>query len=142
MEASISQFIEELKTPIKKMSPKKLREREEIWRALWSWLSDDVKFFLLRIGSQVRAVRRDYRGTLGELGEVKFAPSEFEIATYEKRYNETDGKYYYETKVVKIPAAAIMFFEFISEQENAEEVDTYEIQSLEEEGLTVGEKEA
>jgi len=138
MEASISQFIEELKTSPKKMSPKKLREREEIWRALWSWLSDDVKYFLLRIGSMVRAIRRDYKGTTGELGEVKFIPSEFEIATYEKRYNETDGKYYYETKVVKIPASAIMFFEFISEQESADDKDTYEIQPLEEEGLTVG----
>ena len=109
---------------------------------MWSWLGDDVKYFLLRIGSTVRAVRRDYRGSTGELGEVKFIPHEFEIATYEKRYNETDGKYYYETKVVKIPAAAVMFFEFISEQELAEEVDHYEIKSLEEEGLTVGEKEA
>jgi len=142
MEASISQFIEELKTPVKSMSVTKLREREEIWRALWSWLGDDVKYFVLRIGSQVRAVRRDYKGSTGELGEVKFVPSEFEIATYEKRYNETDGKYYYETKVVKIPAAAIMFFEFISEQESADDVDKYEIQNLEEEGLTVGEKVA
>jgi len=138
MEATINQFIEELKTPVKSMTVKKLREREETWRALWSWLPDDVKYFVLRIGSTVRAVRRDYKGTFGELGEVKFVPSEFEIATYEKRYNELDGKYYYETKVVKIPAAAVMFFEFVSEQELAEEVDKYEIQSLEEEGVTVG----
>lgn len=138
MEASISQFIEEMKTPTKRMTVKKLREREEIWRALWSWLSDDVKFFLLRIGSMVRAVRRDYRGSMGELGEVKFTPSEFEISTYEKRYNETDGKYYYETKIQKIPASAVMFFEFISEQQLAEEAERYEVQPLEEEGLTVG----
>jgi len=137
VEASISQFIEELKTPVKRMTIKKLREREEIWRALWSWLGDDVKYFLLRIGSTVRVVRRDYRGTTGELGEVKFTPSEFEIATYEKRYNETDGKYYYETKVVKMPASTVMFFEFISESQSAEEIDQYELQPLEEEDLTV-----
>ena len=138
MEASISQFIEELKTPIKSMSVKKLREREEIWRALWSWLSDDVKYFLLRIGSVVRIARRDYKSSTGELGEVKFVPSEFEVATYEKRYNETDGKYYYETKVIKIPAGGVLWLEFISEQQSAEDVDQYEVAPIEEEGIPVG----
>ena len=137
MEASISQFIEELKTPINKMTIKKLRQREEIWRALWSWLGDDVKYFLLRIGSMVRILRRDYKGSLGELGEVKFVPAEFEVAVYEKRYNETDGKYYFERKVIKIPQSAVMMMEFISEQQLAEEVDKYEVQPLEEEALTV-----
>jgi len=127
-----------MQTSPKKMSIKKLREREETWRALWSWLSDDVKYFLLRIGSMVRILRRDYKGSMGELGEVKFVPSEFEVAVYEKRYNETDGKYYYERKVIKIPQSAVMMIEFISEQELAEEVDKYEVQPLEGEGLTVG----
>ena len=138
MEASISQFIEELKTPVKGMTIKKLKEREEIWRALWSWLSDDVKYFLLRIGSEVRILRRDYKGSAGELGEVKFVPSEFEVAVYEKRYNENDGKYYYEKKVIKIPQSAVMMIEFISESTSAEDIEKYEVASLEEEGLSVG----
>jgi len=142
MEVGISQFVEELKTPINKMTIKKLREREEIWRALWSWLGDDVKYFLVRIGSQVRILRRDYKGSLGELGEVKFAPAEFEVAVYEKRYNETDGKYYYEQKVIKIPQSAVMMIEFISEQQLVEEVEQYAIAPIEEEGLTVGENVA
>jgi len=138
METQIQTFLAEMQTSPKKMSIKKLREREETWRALWSWLSDDVKYFLLRIGSMVRILRRDYKGSMGELGEVKFVPSEFEVAVYEKRYNETDGKYYYERKVIKIPQSAVMMIEFISEQELAEEVDKYEVQPLEGEGLTVG----
>ena len=142
MEASISQFVEEMKAPIKSMSITKLREREEIWRALWSWIGDDVKYFVLRVGTQVRAIRRDYKGSLGELGEEKFVPSEFNIATYEKRFSQTYGKYFYETKVQKIPAAAIMYFEFVSEQESAEEVEKYEIQPIEEEGLAGGESVA
>ena len=93
MEATIQQFVEEIQTPIGKLGIKKLREREGIWRALWSWLSDDVKYFLLRIGSTVRILKRDYRGSIGELGEVKFTPSQFEVVVYEKKYDETESKY-------------------------------------------------
>ena len=138
MEPTIQQFMEDMQTSPGKLGVKKLREREATWRALWSWLGDDVKYFVLRIGSMVRVVRRDYRGSTGMLGEVKFVPAEFEIAVYEKKYNDTDMKYYYETKVQKIPASAVMWFEFISEQELVSEDDKYEVQSLEEEEATIG----
>ena len=137
MEAKISQFIDDLKVPTKKFTIKQLREREETWRALWSWLSDDVKYFLLRIGSTVRILKRDYRGSIGELGEVKFAPSQFEVVVYEKKYDETDSKYYYEKKVQLIPQAAVMMLEFVTERELAETVESYEIQPLEEGALSV-----
>ena len=132
MEASISQFIQEMKTSPKKLGIKKLRQREEIWRALWSWLNDEAKFDLLRIGSMVRMVRRDYKGVLGELGQITFEPSIYEITVYEKVYNYNDGKYYYESKVIQIPAAAIMWKEYVTEQELVEEEEPYQVQPLEE----------
>lgn len=133
MEASISQFIEEMKTSPKKLGIKKLRQREEIWRALWSWLNDEAKFDLLRIGSIVRMVRRDYKGVLGELGQIKFVADEYEITVLEKVYNYNDGKYYYESKVIQIPAAAIMWKEYVTEQELVEEEEEFEVKPLEEE---------
>lgn len=137
MEASISQFIEEMKAPPGKLGVKKLREREVIWRALWSWLNDEAKFDLLRIGSMVRMVRRDYKGVLGELGQIKFEPSIYEVTVYEKVYNYNDGKYYYESKVIQIPASAIMWKEYVTEQELVEEAEEPSLQSLEEEGVPV-----
>ena len=137
MEAYISQFIEEMKTSPGKLGVKKLREREVIWRALWSWLNDEAKFDLLRIGSMVRMVRRDYKGVLGELGQIKFVAESYEITVYEKVYNYNDGKYYYESKVVQIPAGAIMWKEYVTEQELATEVEEYAVQALEEEGVPV-----
>jgi len=133
MEATIQQFVDEIQTPIGKLGIKKLREREGIWRALWSWLGDDVKFDLLRIGSVVRLVRRDYKGQVGQLGQIKFEASEYELTVFEKVYNYNDGKYYYESKTVQIPAAAIMWKEYVSEQELVKEDEEYAVQSLEEE---------
>lgn len=136
MDIEIQTFIEGIKTPVKKLTVKELQQREEIWRALWSWLDDDAKFLILRVGSVVRIVRRDYKGMVGELGQVHFTPSEIEVAVFEKQYNYNDGNFYYERKVVKIPESAIMWKEFITEQELAEEVEQYAVESLEGEEMS------
>ena len=138
MEATIQQFLEEMKVHPGKLGIKKLREREGIWRALWSWLGDEAKFDLLRVGSVVRLVRRDYKGVVGQLGQIKFEPSEYELTVFEKVYNYNDGKYYYESKTVQIPAAAIMWKEYVSEQELVVENEEYAVAPLEEEEATIG----
>jgi len=123
-------FTDDMQTPTTKLTVKELREREEFWRALWSWLDDDVKYLILRIGQQVRVMRRDYKGSLGELGQAKFSLKEIELTVYEKFYNYNDGKYYFEDKTLKIPSGAITWLEFVSKSELVEEVDRYEVESI------------
>lgn len=135
-EMEISQFLDEIQVPVSKLSAPILRQREAIWRVLWSWIDDDVKFFVIRAGSAFRVMKRDWKGTVGELGSVKFEPKEVELSVYEKTYNYNDGKYYYEKKVCKIPYSAIWMLEHITESELAEEVEQYEVEPiLEEEGI-------
>ena len=131
MDNSVSDFVEQMKTPTNKFTLKELREREDVWRGLWSWIPEDVKYLLYRIGTQVRILRRDYKGSLGKLGEIRFEPKEYEISVFEKHYNETDGKYYYEKKVIKIPSSAVMMLEFIQERIPAETLEKEEVMSLE-----------
>ena len=114
-------FLDQIQLPPTKLSIKQLREREEFWRAIWSWIDDEVKYFVLRVGQPIRVVRRDYKGTVGELGTVKFEKAEIEVKVYEKVYNYSDGKYHWEDKVVKIPSGAIQFLEFINSDEIVEE---------------------
>jgi hypothetical protein len=135
MEQNISEFVEGMQTPINKMTVSQLREREAIWRALWSWVGEEIKYYVLRVGSTVRVVKRDYKGSVGELGAVKFTLSEIELHVYEKLYNQTDGKYYYEDKIVKIPSGAIVMQEFISESTLATEVEKPEVMGLDEESI-------
>ncbi|GAG61332.1 unnamed protein product, partial [marine sediment metagenome] len=97
------QFLEEIQTPTKNFTKKQLQEREEFWRAVWSWIDDEVKRFVLRPGTLVRVMGRDYKGKVGELGAVKFEPREIEVIVYEKAYNYNDGKYYYERKTIPYP---------------------------------------
>lgn len=132
-EVTINQFLDEVQTPIKKLSLTQLRKREEMWRALWSWLDDEVKLWLIHAGSTVRVVRRDYKGTTGELGSVKFDLKRVDLYTYEKQYNYNDGKYYFERKTVELDGSYIAWWEFISEATEVSEVDTYEVESIPEE---------
>lgn len=123
-------FIDQMQTPPTKLTIKQLREREDFWRALWSWIDEDIKYFILRVGTQVRVMRRDYKGSLGELGLVHFEPKEIEVKVYEKVYNYNDGKYYYEDKTLKVPFGAITWLEFIAKSEKAEEIERFEVAQL------------
>jgi len=131
MEQEVSDFLDRLQIPPKKMSVKELREREETWRALWSWIPEEVKYYVLRAGTMVRIMRSDYKGTLGELGNVKFTMHEMDVITYEKIWNPTNGQYYYEQKIVRIPGNRVLLQEFILDSESAEEVDKPEVMGLE-----------
>lgn len=120
-----------MKTPTHKICKADLQQREEFWRALWSWIPDEVKYYVYRIGSIVRVYLRTYRGTMGELGAVKFKPEEVELFVYEKHFDENKGKYFYETKTLKIPYAMLLYLEVIHESEEVEVVERPEIQPLE-----------
>lgn len=130
MELKVSEFVEGMQTPITKLTVSQLREREATWRALWSWIDDEIKYYVLRVGQNVRVLKRDYKGSVGELGAVKFTLSEIELHVYEKTYNYQDGKYYFEDKVVKIPSGAIVMQEFISESTLASDVEKPEVMGL------------
>ena len=133
MALELKPFLSGIQTPVKKLTISELREREELWRVLWSWLDEDVKKLLLMVGSTVRVMQRNYTGKVGELGEVRFEPKTIEVVVYEKTYNYNDGKYYYERKVVKYPFAAILWVEDLLEQRLAEEVEDFSLESIEEE---------
>jgi len=127
MDKTLQDFLDGMQTPTSKLTIKQLREREELWRALWSWLDDDVKFYLLRAGTLVKVVRRDYKASVGMLNQVKFELSEVEVDCFEKTYNYQDGKWYFEKKVVKMPKAAFSWLESVYDQQLAEEEESPEV---------------
>lgn len=130
MGMTLQQFQEGMQTPTNKLSLQQLREREDYWRALWSWVPDEVKYYLYRVGQIVRVYLRTYKGTMGELGAVKFDPSELELEVYEKHYDESKGKYFYEQKTLKLPFSAVMYLETITDSQEADQVEIPEIEGL------------
>lgn len=118
---SVNIFLQDKWRPEGKMSVSQLREEVRQWRELWRWLHEDTKYYLQRIGQMCRVVMRNYQGHLGIMLSPIFDLKFIELGTEEKSYDQKDGKYYIETKTMRIPAGMILDIEFISERTPAEE---------------------
>jgi len=114
-------------TPLKKMTKAELREEVEMWRNIWSWTPSAVKFYTSRTGSQVGVQVRNYHRFIGVLMETHWELKAVEVGVYEKVYDQNDGQYYLERKIVKIPTGQIVAFDWLLERTPYEEV----IQELE-----------
>ena len=108
--------------PIEKMTVEQLKAEVQLWRKLWNWLDSAVKYYLSRTGSLVGVQIRNYHRYVGVLLETKWELKEVEIGVYEKVYNQTDGQYYYERKIVKLPANQIISWDWIAERTPEKEI--------------------
>jgi len=142
--AGIGPLYEEQWKPIKELSKQEMAEEIERWRTLWGWVSEDVKYYLTKIGMMCRVIRGNYSGTFGELLQPKFRLSELEVGVREKTYDHNDGKYYMETKIVKLDANRLIDIEFISERKlyvEAEDIDLVQLLEPVEGGIPNGSDE-
>jgi hypothetical protein len=116
--------------PLNKMKIEDLREECKTWRTLSSWYSDDLKYYLSHIGSQVRVVQRNYHGLLGDLLQPIFELKTLEIGLYDKVYDQNTGKYFMEKKIVRLPATSFLSIEFISERSLQEDVNEFDLAQI------------
>jgi hypothetical protein len=107
---------------IKKMSKKELIEECRMWRNVWQWIPDEVKYYVSRTGQTVGVTMRNYKRLLGILLETHWTLREIEIGTYDKVYDQRDGRYYFERKIVKINANALIDLQWIAERTPEEEI--------------------
>jgi len=102
---------------LKKQSKAELLEECQMWRNLWGWIPSEVKYYVSRTGQQLAIQIRNYHRYLGVLLETKWELKEVEIGTAEKLYDQNDGQYYFERKIVRLPIGQIVSFDWIKERE-------------------------
>ena len=107
---------------INKMKRKELAEECRMWRNIWGWIPDEVKYYVARTGQTVGVTMRNYKRLLGILLETHWELKEIEIGTYDKVYDQRDGQYYFERKIVKINANALIDLQWIAERTPEKEV--------------------
>jgi hypothetical protein len=118
--AELSELYQTRFKDVSKMSKAELAEEVELWRRLWTWLDEDVKYYLTRIGQPCRVVNRAYQGYLGRLLQPHFAVKELEVECVKVEYNYDDGEYYEEYKTLRLPISMISHIEFVHERERTE----------------------
>lgn len=101
---------------IKKMKQADLREEVQMWRNIWGWTPSAVKFYTAKVGSTIGIQVRNYHRTIGILLDTKWTLTHVEIGTYEKIYDQNDGMYYFERKIVQVPIGQINSLDWIAER--------------------------
>lgn len=113
-------------TPLEKMKKEQLAEECKAWRSLFSWLDEDVKTYLSRTGTMVGVQDGKFQRHIGPLLATKWVLKYVEIGVFEKVYDQTKGCYFYEKKIIRIPAGRINNFEWIAERITEDELETME----------------
>ncbi len=109
-------------TPFNKMKKEELLEECMMWRNIWGWIPSAVKYYASRTGTMVGLQVRNYHRFVGVLLETAWELKFLEVGIYEKVYDQNDGQYYFERKIVKLPVGQIVAFDWIAERTPAEEL--------------------
>ena len=118
---------------LKKMKLKDMQIEIEAWRNIWGYVPSEVKYYLLKSGSQVGITMRNYHRYLGVLLSTRWDITELEVGVFEKFYDQNDGQYYYERKIVKLNPKSVIDIQWINERVNEVDMSKEEEPALEEE---------
>jgi len=120
--SALKQLTEGKFTDLKKMKMAELREEVQMWRNLWGWIPTDVKFYASRTGSSIGLQVRNYHRFVGVLLDTRWELKYVDVGVYEKVYDQNDGQYYFERKIVRIPLSQIVAFDWIASRESEESI--------------------
>jgi len=107
---------------IKKMKKDELIEEVKMWRNIWGWIPSAIKYYVSRTGSTIGVQVRNYHRYVGVLLDTRWELREIEVGVYEKVYDQNDGQYYFERKIVKLPVGQIVAWDWIKERVNEKEL--------------------
>ena len=107
---------------VDKMLKEELVEEVKMWRNIWGWVPSAIKYYVSRTGNTVGLSVRNSHRFLGVLLETHWELKYVEVGVYEKVYDQNDGQYFFERKIVKIPVGQIIAFDWIAERISEEDI--------------------
>jgi len=107
---------------LSKMNKNELKSECELWRRLWAWVPDEVKYYVARTGKLLGVTQRNYKRYLGVLLETHWDLKSIELGVADKVYDTTSGKWFYEKKVIRMGVGSLIDFQWIEERKAEEEL--------------------
>ena len=104
-----------------KMKMAEMREECQMWRNVWGWVPPEVKYYVARTGQQVGVTQRNYKRYLGVLLDTHWTLEGLEVGVYDKVYDVTEDKNYFERKIIIVRTGSIMDLQWIKERIDAEQ---------------------
>lgn len=102
---------------LKDYTEDELRAELEQFRAMWSWLDEEVKYYAARVGHDCRFVTRAQKGYLGTFRGVKWQAVSFEMDAATREWDDVMRVFFFESKIMHVPASSIFQMEFVSWRE-------------------------
>ena len=121
MSESVKALLHGKHPPLKKMTKQNLKMEVEMWRNIWDWIPSEIKYYVSRTGTLVGVNMRGPKRYVGPLLETHWILKEIEVGCFDKVYNMTEGGYFYERKVVKVPVGQIAAFSWIAERDSEDD---------------------
>jgi len=107
---------------VTKLKLAELREEVKMWRNVWAWVPDEVKYYVARTGQQIGLTQRNYKRFLGVLLETHWTIDEIELGTMDKVYDYNTGEYFFERKIVKMKVGSLIDVQWIAERTPESEI--------------------
>jgi hypothetical protein len=101
---------------LSKMTKSELKSECELWRRLWAWVPDEVKYYVARTGKLIGVTQRNYKRYLGVLLETHWDLRSIELGVTDKVYDTVTGKWYYEKKVIRMGVGSLIDMQWIEER--------------------------
>lgn len=108
--------------PVNKMKKEELAIECQMWRKLWDWVPDEVKYYVARTGTLMGLVMRNYQRHLGTLLGTHWELTEIELGVQDKVYDTTTGEYYFEKKRIRTKLGGVIETQFIINRKSEQEV--------------------
>lgn len=113
--------------PLNKMSKAEVIEELDTYRKLWTWMPEELKAWLCRIGYPTRLIRRNFQAEVGTLGTPHFEIQSLDLNCMSEKRDYFKKETTIEVKTVNIKMGDLAGFEFI----HSSEVEPFEEPSLE-----------
>jgi len=107
---------------LRNMKKDELIEEVKMWRNVWGWIPSAIKYYVSRTGQKIGVQVRNYHRYVGILLDTRWELREIEVGVYEKVYDQNDGQYYFERKIVKLPIGQIVAWDWIKERKTEQEL--------------------
>jgi len=118
---------------LRKMKVTELREECQMWRNVWGWVPNEVKYYVSRVGQQIGVVQINFERKMGILLDTKWDLMALELGIYDKTYDPVTGEYFFERKITQIKSGGIRQIDWIKERKSEKEITPPEEAEPEEE---------
>ncbi|MHC1600486.1 MAG: hypothetical protein ACXQS5_06690 [Candidatus Methanospirareceae archaeon] len=118
----MSELFQKKMEELMKLEKEQLAERLAYFETIWEHIDSETKWWLQKIYSFVRGIRRDYQPIFGVLVGLKFEVAEMDIWVETKYRDYTENVDVQERKVVRIKPSSLIQIDFVEEQIRLDEV--------------------